>query len=1213
MLGVVLLWGCGIVSLIMRKKFLIKLSEWLAYIVAAAIVFLAVLLSAARLLLPYAPDYQLRAENWASKILQQPVEVKQVEPSWHVFQPQLKFENVQILNKNQSHPLIQIKEIDVGINLLKSLFTWRIVPGVIIISGADLTVTQGVNHKIIVNGIQAPATVQSNDNEIDIKDILGWLFAQGEIYLQNINLIWHDQTGRMLTLQNIKLNLNNYLLSHELVGEATLQQTTPTHVRFVLNVDRNALSNSNFEAQLYLNVKKLVLNQWLKNRSLVGLTIDNGNADAQIWMNWENQNLQSLQTKFTAGNITLKSKNSLQQIILNRLAGNVLWQREKDGWNIAGDNMQMMVNNHFWPKSQFSFQSNNAQQIFQISYMNIQDAEKLLLMTTLLPNTSNQWLEKLQPQGLLKKLTFTYQTPSMPQSTPADRKNYSLKAQLENFSCLPWQKIPGIDNLTGNIVINPTSGSLDLQSKQITLNFGHLFAQPLLLTSLSGLINWEQQNQTWEIIAKKIAASDANASAQGDMELTLPNNHESPEINLLGAINLMNAPAALADLPVGKMPPAVVNWLHSAIVEGNHASASIILRGPINAFPFLHKEGRFIVDGNFNHVTLNYRNAWPVIKDMSGHLLFDDASMQIHVTEGKIFSATLNNADATIPNLQAANLQITGNASGDLNDGYLFLEQSPLYETIGKRLEGFQMQGPMNLALQLTIPLAKNLSKSTQVNGNIELKEGDLLLPEWWNIHMSHLQGDLQFTADSLSGNMVGQFYNQPVTIGIATQQSSSKSPPTTQINFSNISMSIKQIEDLFALRKIPYVSGTTQYGLQLQLVGGAHPKDKLTIHSNLQGVAVDLPSPFNKPAKTATPFDLQLNFSEDQALQWLITYESLHLQLQRQANTWNVAVDSPSIAGNMIVPTDFPKEQLVGNFDHVFIPAGGKQQSGLTAGEIPALKIDIKDFHYGDKDVGSVAFNVAPQGKNTLKIYDATLKSPTATLNARGSWTTKGTSQQTFLAGQLDSQDFGGLLKTWDITNTLVGANGTATFNLRWQGLPYEPALGLASMNGGVHLQFYNGRIINLSKSTNAELGIGRVLNLLSLSSLPRRLRLDFSDLAGEGLAFDVMQGDFVLKNGNAITQNAYLNGTVAKVNLNGRIGLSQQDYDLDLLVAPHVTASLPVVATITGGPIVGAVSWLVEKVVGSAVSKLTTNDYHVTGSWSNPTVEKRQGNEPH
>src|SRR5437660_1381119 len=106
----------------MRKKLLIKLIEWLAYLVAAAIVFLAVLLSTARLLLPYAPDYQLRAENWASKILQQSVQVGQVEPSWRGFQPQLKFESVQILNKSNTHPLIQVKEIDVGINLLKSLF-----------------------------------------------------------------------------------------------------------------------------------------------------------------------------------------------------------------------------------------------------------------------------------------------------------------------------------------------------------------------------------------------------------------------------------------------------------------------------------------------------------------------------------------------------------------------------------------------------------------------------------------------------------------------------------------------------------------------------------------------------------------------------------------------------------------------------------------------------------------------------------------------------------------------------------------------------------------------------------------------------------------------------------------------------------------------------------------------------------------------------------
>jgi uncharacterized protein YhdP len=132
--------------------------------------------------------------------------------------------------------------------------------------------------------------------------------------------------------------------------------------------------------------------------------------------------------------------------------------------------------------------------------------------------------------------------------------------------------------------------------------------------------------------------------------------------------------------------------------------------------------------------------------------------------------------------------------------------------------------------------------------------------------------------------------------------------------------------------------------------------------------------------------------------------------------------------------------------------------------------------------------------------------------------------------------------------------------------------------------------------------MGFGRLLNLLSIQSIPRRLSLDFSDLFQKGYSFDSLKADFTLKDGGAFTNNMQFNGPIARVDIAGEIGLAGKNVDIQLNVTPYVTSSLPVVAAIAGGPVVGMATWMVDKVVSGQVSKVATHEYRVTGSWMNP-----------
>src|SRR5690606_19130865 len=114
---------------------------------------------------------------------------------------------------------------------------------------------------------------------------------------------------------------------------------------------------------------------------------------------------------------------------------------------------------------------------------------------------------------------------------------------------------------------------------------------------------------------------------------------------------------------------------------------------------------------------------------------------------------------------------------------------------------------------------------------------------------------------------------------------------------------------------------------------------------------------------------------------------------------------------------------------------------------------------------------------------------------------------------------------------------DGRIETSLAWHASPIAMKYGL--LEGTVSFSLEDGSLREVSP------GAGRLIGLLSLSALPRRLFLDFSDFFGEGLSFDSLKGDFLLTEGNAYTTNVRLEGPSVSALLVGRTGLAARDYD--------------------------------------------------------------------
>lgn len=332
--------------------------------------------------------------------------------------------------------------------------------------------------------------------------------------------------------------------------------------------------------------------------------------------------------------------------------------------------------------------------------------------------------------------------------------------------------------------------------------------------------------------------------------------------------------------------------------------------------------------------------------------------------------------------------------------------------------------------------------------------------------------------------------------------------------------------------------------------------------------------------------------------------FDSLVISGKALANNgWSVHIAQKKVAADL---SYYPKQnRLDGFISYLHLAALGNEPvtSSLTPGQIPNLNLRIDDLSVGDIKIGNVTLK-SHSSADKWTIDYCRVESPVYQCAISGDWTQKEGSNFSRLEAKIHSSNLAESLERWHISPVVHAGTGDMEIQGSWRGRLYD--FSLANLDGSMVLKLNNGRITDLSKETEEKLGLGKLLSILSLQTIPRRLKLDFSDLSHQGYSFDVFKGSFDIKKGVMNTQDSYIDGPVAYASMKGTLDLKHQLYDLNLRISPHITASLPVVATIAGGPIAGLAAWVANKIISQSMQKIIAYSYKVSGPWSQPVVQQ-------
>jgi uncharacterized protein YhdP len=262
----------------------------------------------------------------------------------------------------------------------------------------------------------------------------------------------------------------------------------------------------------------------------------------------------------------------------------------------------------------------------------------------------------------------------------------------------------------------------------------------------------------------------------------------------------------------------------------------------------------------------------------------------------------------------------------------------------------------------------------------------------------------------------------------------------------------------------------------------------------------------------------------------------------------------------------------------------------------LPELDVAIKQLKYDGMKLGKLQLQTST-APGVVQVSRLAVTSDMLSLEATGGWRTDSGRQVSQFEIEVTGGKLENLFKELDYQEDVTGGDIKGSLRASWPGAPW--AFRPAVVDGKLHLVIKDGQLLNVKP------GAGRVFGLVSLHMLPRRLSLDFGDLYKKGYTFDRIEGHFVLNDGDAYTSDLVIEGPAARIDISGRIGLEDEDYDELVTVVPHVSSSLPIAGAIAGGPIVGAALLLADHLLGDRLEKHTKfahKQYTVTGPWSDP-----------
>ncbi|MDE2089252.1 MAG: hypothetical protein KGJ12_04460, partial [Gammaproteobacteria bacterium] len=757
---------------------------WAAFwvVLALLVIVLALVVTAARLMLPEAGRYRPRVEQWASTVVGRPVKISRLRAEWKGIRPAFRLYDVRLLNRQGDRTRLRFSQVRVTIAPLASLLSGTPTPSSVSLTGARLSIQRRADGGLSVAGLGYGAP-NGTAPRAGLSPIEALLLGQRRIALESSEIVWQDLRRRAAPLRftGVNLTLHNDGDRHRLEASATLPASLGQRFKLAMDVTGDVNAPKGWSGTLDVEGSALHMAQWLRDGALKPVRVLGGAADLVLHSRWRQGRLEALRGDVALRRLRVETTPLAggpasspggkpappRRLDLAALSGNFTWQRAGQGWRLQVNHFALTRDGRTWPSSAFSLavgaETAGIRSVSgEFDYLQLQDVAAALQAVPQLPAEVRRGLTALRPHGELRGVKFSYLgSGGLPE-------RFSVQARFQGLATRAWHKIPAVQGLAGRVQGDQHSGTLVLNSRKVRLEFPRVFRAPLNLDQLAGDVRWRSlQGGLLEIDGTGLQAGNRDVrQVKAGLRLEIPGHGAPPRLDMLATFAHGDVAGVFRYLPVSIMPKPSVEWLDRALVSGRVRSGEVVFRGPVTDFPFDNGRGQFEVGFNLHDTVLAYRPGWPSIQGMKAHVLFSGRSMVIDADAGTISGAAIKRVHAAIPDLQHPVLSVQGTADGPVQNMLQFLRESPLASHYSDFLRDVTATGNGALNLDMRIPLSP---EPNRIKGAVQFSDNALTLKRW-GVDFTDLDGMLDFNESGVSAQSLSARYRgYPVRIAVDT------------------------------------------------------------------------------------------------------------------------------------------------------------------------------------------------------------------------------------------------------------------------------------------------------------------------------------------------------------------------------------------------------------------------------------------------------------
>ncbi len=1269
-------------SLNWLTRLTIVLSTILAVLTALAILTLRYVL------LPNVEQYHDRITASLASSIGNQVTIGKIEGNWQGLHPHLGFTDVRILDGQRQTALV-LPRIDATVSWMSLLAAELRLNG-LEIERPELLVRRDVQGRIYVGGV---ALSQQGTNN----DLADWLLRQSRTVIRDALIVWVDQQrdASPLVLRRVSLRIESLFSHHRFALRALPPDglATPLDVRGDFHGrsfdDLRAWRGQIFTRLDYTDV--IAWRPWLD----MPTEFSQGRGALRGWLSVEGGQVTEVIADLYLRDVVTRLAADVPEMKLHKLRGRAAWKKVTGGMEVSTRGLALQLQNGIEVKPTdfylHTLKAANGQPAYGEVRANLLQLESLVDLASYLPLEADlrARLDAHAPRGSVSNLDLQWQ------GEPEKPEHFRIKGQFADIAMRQVGAMSGFSGLTVDVDGSNTSGRLNINAHQLTVDAPEAMREPLFFNTLTGQASWQRKRGEWLVKIDKVAV------ANDDLAGRVHGSYQT-QANTLGVLDLTinltrgDIRRAARYTPLVALDREDNDWLNDAMLAGHTDNFRVRVKGNLSDFPLDGTENALLeIGGRARNVDMKFHKDWPPIENISGEFWIRGNRMEVTSPSATMMGAQLQDLTVTIADLQSDDLplEIKGGATGASNNFLQFIQQSPVRGYIDGFTDGMSASGNGHLDLSAHVPLQG--SKPVKVSGTFSVRGSDIDLGEGVPL-LRRTRGELLFTESEMHAKGV----SAEILGGAA-------SIDTHTAAGGVVHASVRGRSDLDALRKINphpllnHLHGGATWNADITVV---KKSVQLAIRSGLRGIRSDLPQPLAKHAsvpmllrleKKPVPSKLAGNVAGAQDVITVQLGKLLSARLVRREENGAMAIRHGIIhfgnengSGNLdkrpgkdgiwltgrlpelpleawsdlldgtdstesgltVTGADMVVGKMSGfgmHIDDLSIKAD-KHGDGLSAqltsaalnGEVewqpqgegkltarldklfwrgddpapavpgqpaqpasgapvnlPAMQIAIENFQMKDMQIGRLELVGHPDGKD-WRLRRLRVTNPDGTLTGDGIWHGDEAYARSEVSLLLEISNAGKILARSGYPKTVKDGSGKLAADLSWVGTPGK--FNYATLDGTLKLDTGKGQFLKMDP------GAGKLLGILSLQALPKRITLDFADVFSDGFQFDSIKGNAQISNGVLDTRDLRLDGSAAKVTMQGRVDLNNETQDLRVKILPTLGDSVSLLSAFTAGPVVGIGSLLINKVLGNPLDNLVSFEYNISGTWSDPKVDK-------